>query len=1039
MQTGHEHTNASEHMKMDYEDFIAAKVAAAPEAGFPAPLPLHDSLFLHQRAIVQWALQRGRAAIFAAFGLGKTRMQIELARQVCAHTGGRFLIVAPLGVRGEFVRDGEKMDTPVTFIRRTSEAGETGVYLTNYESVRDENADGSRKVDPRAFDGASLDEASCLRGFGGTKTFREFMALFAGDDRRNMHERVIGESVRYRFVATATPSPNDFIELLAYAAFLDVMEVSAAKTRFFQRDSEHADELTIHPHKVKEFWLWVSTWATFVTKPSDVDPSFSDDGYTLPELTVRWHELPTDHLARTQAAAEKVARKKGRAQVEMFADAARGVTDAAAEARATIAARVAKAREIVTSEPGEHFILWHDLEDERAEIEKVIPGVTSVYGAQGLDEREAAIVGFSEGTIPLIAAKPVMLGSGVNFQRFCRRAVFIGVGYKFNDFIQAVHRIHRFLQPGAVTIDIIYTEAQRSIRSALEAKWAKHNELVAQMIAIVKEHGLGCATIAESLKDKVTCERQDASGDGWELVNNDSVDEFRSRESNSLGLIVTSIPFSQQYKYSDSYRDMGHVDTNEHFWAQMDFLTPNLFRCLKPGRMACIHVKDRIVPGGMTGLGFQTVYPFHADAIAHYTKHGFAYMGMITIVTDVVRENAQTYRLGWTEHSKDATKMGVGMPEYVLLFRKPPTSNERSYADDPVTHDKSAYTRGRWQTDAHAFWRSAGDRFITPDDFATPDYSEMFQTFARWTREKIYDHSANVKVADALGDHGDLPSGFMLLQPQSHNPDVWTDVARMRTLNTLQAAADRIQHLCPMQFDIADRLIERFSNPGDIVCDPFGGLGTVTHEAVKLGRKGFSCELSPVYWEESVRYLKMLQAKMNARTLFDLEGIAKAPGEISSPGPIDGPGSARILREALAEKVEPSGAIDVTHAIDPATGEAVARPDDMGEKGENPAPKKRARKGERKSAPASPASQPAPDHLVRLRAPRAQWDALRPAAREDMASSVGGITVEWSDDGDGVCAAVPASVAAALRGVAGAHGVELTETAETDATGARAA
>lgn len=930
-----------------YEAFIEAKAVAAPDAGFDPALPISESLFPFQRDITRWALRKGHAAIFAAFGLGKTRMQIELARQVCEHTSGRFLVVAPLGVRQEFMRDAAAMGVSITFIKRTAEAGDQGVYLTNYESVRDANEDGSRKVDPREFDGASLDEASCLRGFGGTKTFREFMALFAGDDRRDMSTRVIGEAVRYRFVATATPSPNDFIELLAYAAFLGVMEVSAAKTRFFQRDSEKSDNLTLHPHKVREFWLWVSTWATFVTKPSDISPEYDDSRYSLPPLKVNWHELPTDHLARTRVKAEKEFRREGRAQTEMFANAAAGITDAARESRESLSARIAKAAEIVSGEPREHFVLWHDLEDERHELEKTIPGVRSVYGAQDLDTREEAIIAFSDGAIPLLAAKPVMLGSGVNLQRHCRRAIFIGVGYKFNDFIQAVHRVYRFLQTGEVVIDIIHTEAQRDIVRVLQEKWRNHNTLVAEMTAIVREYGLSREnSTIDAMRDKMVCERAVETGRDWELVNNDSVDEFRSRESNSLGLIVTSIPFSQQYRYSDSYRDMGHVDTNEHFWRQMDFLTPNLFRTLKPGRIAAIHVKDRIVPGGMTGLGFQTVYPFHADAIAHYTKHGFAYMGMITIVTDVVRENAQTYRLGWTEHSKDATKMGVGMPEYVLIFRKPPTSSERSYADDPVTHDKSAYTRGRWQTDAHAFWRSAGDRFITPADFAGLDYSEMFQRFARWTREKVYDHETNVRIADALGDKGDLPSGFMLLQPQSHNPDVWTDVARMRTLNTLQAAADRIQHLCPMQFDIADRLIDRFSNPGDIVCDPFGGLGTVAHEAVKLGRKGFSCELSPVYWEESVRYLKLLSQKMSTRTLFDLEGIAKAPGEISSPGPIDGPESARILRATLAEKVEPSGALDVTHAVDPATGEAVARPDDMGgrvEMGEKVA-KKRARK-----------------------------------------------------------------------------------------------
>lgn len=875
---------------MDYETFIHAKKAEAPDAGFEPPLPLSESLFPFQRDIVAWALRKGRAAIFAAFGLGKTRMQIELARQVCEQTGGRFLIVAPLGVRQEFIRDGEAMGVTVTFIRRIEEADETGIYLTNYEPVRD------GKLDPRAFHGASLDEASCLRGFGGTKTFREFMALFAGDDRRDMAMRIKGESVRYRFVATATPSPNEFIELLAYSAFLDVMDVSTAKTRFFERDSEHADALTIHPHKEREFWLWVSSWAVFVTKPSDILPEYDDAGYVLPPLEVRWHELPTDHLAR--AGAEKPLAGSKSSQMKMFADAAAGVSDAAREARMSLADRVAKMAEIVAAEPEEHFVLWHDLEAEREAIERALPEVQSVYGSQDIDAREDIIVRFSDGRIRLLAAKPVMLGSGCNFQRHCRRVVFLGVGYKFNDFIQAVHRVYRFLQTGAVVIDIIYTEAQREIRRVLEEKWGVHRTLVAQMTAIVREYGLARTGSMPVLQDKLTCERRERSGDGWTLVNNDSIDEWRAKPESSVSLIVTSIPFSAQYKYSDSYRDLGHSDTNAHFWEHMGYLTPSLFRALKPGRIAAIHVKDRIVPGGMTGLGFQTVYPFHCDAVEHYTRHGFAYMGMITVVTDVVRENAQTYRLGWTEQCKDGTKQGVGMPEYVLLFRKPPTSNESASADEPVVKSKDAYTRGRWQTDAHAFWRSSGNRLLTSADFDGLDAAQVFQMFKRWSQESVYDYEAHVALCDALAAKGMLPPGFMLLQPQSHSEDAWTDVARMRTLNTLQAAQDRVQHLCPMQFDIADRLIMRFSMPGEEVADPFSGLGTVAHQAVKHGRRGYGTELSPVYFDESVRYLLALDRKRDVRTLFDLDAAMTAP----SSEPAAEPAEAAPVRTAAPKR-----------------------------------------------------------------------------------------------------------------------------------------
>lgn len=848
---------------MEYQAFIEAKQVVAPEMGFEPPVPISEMLFPFQRDIVRWAVRRGRAAIFAAFGLGKSLMQLEIARQVCAQTGGRFLIVAPLGVRQEFKRDAERLGIAIRFIRRIEEADAAGVYLTNYETIRD------GKMDPRDFDGASLDEASCLRGFGGTKTFREFMTVFAGDNRRDMSNHIREKQVRYRFVATATPSPNEFIELLAYSAFLDVLDVGTAKTRFFQRDSEHADNLTLHPHKEREFWLWMASWAVFVTRPSDL--GYPDDGYALPPLRVHWHEIPTDHRAR--AGVEKAAAPGRMAQVKMFADAAEGISNASKEARASLPARISKMLEIRSANPEAHRVIWHDLEDERRAIEAAIPTVRSVYGSQDLDAREETIVAFSDGNVQELAGKPQMLGSGCNFQRHCAEAIFLGVGYKFNDFIQAVHRLYRFLQSSPVDVHIIYTEAQRGIRRALEQKWSQHNELVAQMTGIVREFGLS-AIRDNALKDKTDVSRVEVRGDRFTYVNNDCVRELRSMADNSMHMILSSFPFSNQYKYSPSYLDFGHSSTNGEFWKQMGYLLPEMLRVLKPGRIAAIHVKDRIVPGGMGDHRFGTVYPFHCDTIAQMTQTGFGYMGMITVVTDVVRENAQTYRLGWTEHSKDSTKIGVGMPEYILLFRKDQTDQSSARADEPVEHSKDEYTRGRWQVDAHAFHRSNGNRLLTPEDFDGLDHSEMFQLFARWSRENVYSHESHVTCCDALGERRMLPTGFMLLQPQSWHPDVWTDVARMRTLNTLQAASDRTQHLCPMQFDIANRLIERFTNKGETVLDPFGGIGTVPYCAVKLGRKGYGVELAPEYFAEGVRYCKSAEAKLFAPTLFDLDAPA---------------------------------------------------------------------------------------------------------------------------------------------------------------------
>ena len=857
-----------------YRDFLKAKAVVTPDRGFRIGLDaIHPLLKPHQKLLVQWAVAGGRRAIFAKFGLGKSMMQLETLRLVLLQTGGRGLITCPLGVRVEFLRDAQKLGVPLRFIRRIEEADATGIFLTNFETVRD------GKLDPAHFPVCSLDEASVLRGFGGSKTFREFMRLY--------------DRVPYKFVATAIPDPNDHIELLSYAAFLGVMDVGQAKTRFFKRDATKADVLTIHPHKEREFWLWVSSWAIFLQKPSDL--GFSDEGYDLPPLDIRYHEVAVDH---THSPVET------NGQGTIFRGSVSGVVDAAREKRDTLDIRVAKMKEIMVADPDDHFLLWHDLEAERAAIETVLkplmdeyrrqvgycnsdattPGFflypkrpwASVYGTQDLEEREQAIIDFSDGKIQYLAAKPVIAGSGCNFQRHCHREIFVGIGFKFNDFIQAIHRVHRFLQEKPVVIDIIYAESEREVLRNLQTKWAQYEETVQKMSEIIREYGLDHAAKMAELIRSMGVERVEVSGapqaDGkpaYRLVNNDAVEEAIALPENSMHLVLTSIPFSTQYEYTPSLNDFGHTDDNEHFFQQMDFLTPELLRILAPGRIAAIHVKDRIVPGGITGLGFQTVYPFHAVCIEHFVKHGFAYMGMKTIVTDVVRENNQTYRLGWTEQCKDGTKMGVGMPEYLLLFRKPPTEKVNSYADTPVLKQKAAYSRARWQTDAHGFARSSGQRLLTPAELEGLSHRAIFRLFRDYNLENVYDFEHHVRIGEALEAKRILPVTFMLLQTPSWHPDVWSDVTRMLTLNGSQYAKGKEMHLCPMQFDIADRAIEQFTMRGETVFDPFGGLMTTPYRALKLGRKAVATELNHRYFLDGCAYARAMEDEMAMPTLFD--------------------------------------------------------------------------------------------------------------------------------------------------------------------------
>ena len=757
------------------------------------------------------------------------------------------IIVLPLGVRQEFTRDAQQLlgiDPPV-YVRTMAEVMATPakIYMTNYERVRDGD------IDPRYFAGAALDEASVLRSYG-SKTFQTFMDLFKG--------------LKYKLVATATPSPNRYKELIHYAGYLEVMDTGQALTRFFQRDSTKANNLTLHPHKEEEFWLWVSSWALFLSSPADL--GYDATGYDLPPLDVRVHKINTR--------IGDVVDPDG--QVKLMRDAAVSLQDAAKEKNESVMARVAKAKEIVDSDPEAHFLLWHDLEYERKTILKEIPGTVDIYGSMDYDERERRVIDFSEGHTRLFATKKSLSGSGCNFQRHCHRAIFVGIDYEFNDFIQAIHRIYRFLQAEQVIIDVIFTEAEEQIWRVLLEKWDNHNKLQENMRKIVMQYGLLGERQAERMARSIGVNRVEMRGKNWTYVNNDCVEEVRRMADNSVGLIHTSIPFSNHYEYTPSYNDFGHNENTERFFEQMDYLTPELLRILQPGRVAAIHVKDRVLFGNVTGTGMPTMEPFHAMCIQHYMKHGFAYFGMITVITDVVRENNQTYRLGWTEQCKDGTKMGVGCPEYVLLFRKLPTDRSKAYADVRVVKFKEEYPLSQWQLDAHAFWRSSGDRNLNPDELARLKMSDRMRRFREYSRREVYSYEQHVKLSEELEKRDAISKEFMTVPPASIHPDVWDDISRMKTLNTSQSQRRKQLHVCPLQLDIVERIINRYSNPDDVVFDPFSGIATVPMMAVRMGRKGYGCELNAGYFADGVGYLQAEEAEMEQPSLFDLleqEGV----------------------------------------------------------------------------------------------------------------------------------------------------------------------
>lgn len=838
--------------KSSYQEFIESKIELVQNGGFTIQSDeFHPSAaaYPHQFAVGKWALQKGQALLALSFGLHKTSIQLQMLKCVQERTGGKVLIVCPLGAKHQFTEeDGPRLDMEVIYVRNDYEAmtAPSPFIITNYERIV--SGDVSAEFIKQYVRGASLDEGDVLRSLD-SKTYDVFTDIF--------------KPVQYKFVATATPDPNRYIELINYAVFLGVGERSALLNEYFGRNTQKAGDLTLYPHNEEKFWLWVSTWALFITKPSDL--GFSDEGFDLPPFKVHYHRIATDHSRAWD-------RPDRNGQASLLVDSAQGIGQAMREKRDSLDIRVAEAKRIKATYPaGEHCLFWHHLEDERDALEDEISGILTVWGAQSPEEKEQRIMRFAHGEVEDFGTKPDIAGAGCNLQHYCSTAIFIGLDYKFKDIIQAIHRIYRFQQQREVNIHFIHTDAEDGVVATFKRKWTNHNAQVKKMVGIIKKYGLDSVeAIKIDVSRKLGVTRQEKAGHWFRLVNNDCVLEIANLATDSVHAIVTSIPFADHYGYVNQLEDFGHNHGTTGFFKQMDYLTPHLLRVLKPGRIAMIHVKDLLAYASQTGKGRAEVIPFSDMTVAHFRKHGFLYMGRRVITTDVVRENNTTYRLSYSQQLKDGTKMGSGLPEYFLQFCKLPTDTSDGYADEMVTKIQEEYRLAQWQPDAHSYWRSSGNRLLTPEELANMREGNAYRWWKEHSLNSVYDYDQHVQICTALEDKDALPKTFMLLPPHSNSSWVWSDVDFLHSLNAERVREGGQKHVCPFAFDIVDRAINLYTNPGEKVLDPFSGLGTTVYRAIALGREGEGYELNPTYWKASVGYAQEIETKRSAPTLFDL-------------------------------------------------------------------------------------------------------------------------------------------------------------------------
>lgn len=430
-----------------YARFVAAKMAADPATGFDPPDEMHPALFDYQRDVVRWALRRGRAAIFAGTGLGKTLMQLVWSAAVADHTEHRVLILAPLAVATQTAREAHAFGIDgVAYMR--ADDGAARIVVTNYEMLP--------HFDVSAFGAVVLDESSIIKHHD-SKTRAAVIEAFAGTP--------------YRLACTATPAPNDHTELGNHAEFLGVCSRTEMLATFFCHDGGETQTWRLKGHARADFWRWVASWAVMMRRPSDL--GYDDGAHRLPALSIHQHSVATDG---------SIARAAG----SLFASEARTLDLQRAARKGTIASRVAVAASIVAAEPDRQWLLWCDLNDESSALARSIPGAVEITGSDSPDDKEARIIGFAEGTIRVLVTKPSIAGFGVNWQR-CARMVFVGVTHSWETYFQAIRRCWRFGQRDEVHVHVIASDAEGAVVASLQRKEDDAEEMAAQMVAAMAD------------------------------------------------------------------------------------------------------------------------------------------------------------------------------------------------------------------------------------------------------------------------------------------------------------------------------------------------------------------------------------------------------------------------------------------------------------------------------------------------------------------------------------------------------------------------
>lgn len=642
----------------DYAEFIAAKHRRAPATGFESG-ELPAALFDWQAKIVRWATRRGRAAIFADCGLGKTAMQLAWADQIARHTSGRVLILTPLAVSAQTVAEAEKFGVAgVSVCRDHTQAMGEGVRIAvaNYEKLG--------HFDPEDFAGVVLDESSILKAHDG-KTRNQIISSFA--------------ETPFRLACTATPAPNDQTEMGNHAEFLGTMTRSEMLAMFFVHDGGKTQDWRLKGHAQSAFWEWVCSWACVVTSPSDIGADST--GFDLPPITYQTHTITAGKPQRGML---------------FHSGEGMGLQERRAARRDSLEGRVQAVADLVAAEPDEHWLIWCDLNAESSALAKSIPGAVEVYGSMSAEAKESALEAFSSGQTRVLVSKPSIAGFGLNWQH-CARVVFCGLSDSYESFYQATRRCWRFGQERPVRVHIVISDAEQPIADNISRKQSDALTLMSEVSARTRAHvtrELSGVPMMKSMEGL----RGECSGEGWTMRNGDCIQEIASIPDESIGYSVFSPPFSSLYVYSDAPEDMGNCQGSDEFLEHFAFLAPEMMRVMKPGRLLSMHCM--LLPTSKAMHGYIGLQDFRGDLIRVFQRAGWIFHSEVVVWKDPVTAMQRTKALGLLHKQlkKDSCMSRQGIPDYVVTMRKPGDNPDR------VSHTADSFPVSEWQHYASPVW-----------------------------------------------------------------------------------------------------------------------------------------------------------------------------------------------------------------------------------------------------------------------------------------------------------------------------------------------